>query len=62
MPAILPNLIPIPPSLQGTAAVKIPLEAPLEVPLEITPEVLIEAPLPILTIDWEQIKTFRKKL
>ena len=54
MLALLPNLTPIPPSSQSAAAA--------ETPLKITLEVLAEAPPPILTVNWEQIKIFKKKL
>ena len=53
-PALLPNLVPISPSLQSAAAAK--------APLEVTAEALAEAPPPVSTVDWERIKTFRKKL
>ena len=53
-PALLLNFIFIPSSLQSVAAV--------EVPLEVTLEVLVEVPPPILTVDWERIKIFKKKL
>jgi hypothetical protein len=66
----LPNLTSIPPSSQGAAAAEAPLEVTPEVPPEVTPEVpleitlkaLIEVLPPISTIDWERIKTFRRKL
>jgi hypothetical protein len=77
-PAVLLNLTPIPPSLQGVAAAEVPLkvtpeippeitpevppEVTLEVPLEVTLEAPVEAPPPVLTIDWERIKMFRRKL
>ena len=54
MLALLLNFTPIPPSLQGVAAVK--------VLLKVTPEVLAEVLLPILTVNWKRIKIFRKKL
>ena len=54
MLAPLLNLVFIPPSSQGVGAV--------EVPLEVTLEALAEAPPPVLIINWERIKTFRKNL
>ena len=45
-PAPLPNLTPIPPSLQSAAAA--------EVPLKVTLEVLTKAPPPVLTMVLEE--------
>jgi hypothetical protein len=36
--------------------------AAAEIPLKVTLEAPAEVPPPILTVDWERIKTFRKKL
>ena len=62
MLAVLLNLIPIPPSSQGVAAAEAPPEVTPEVPLEVTPEAPTETPPPVSTINWERIKTVRKKL
>ena len=52
MLALLPNLIPIPPSSQGAAAVEIPLKVTLEVP--------IKALLPVSTVEEETaVKSYR---